>query len=60
MTIEYDSKWPGIDLFPDAPPFSSHELLSLKQDQTLSWVLDFFPTLLSNVKMRIYFVLLLE
>lgn len=20
MTTEYDSKWPDIDLFPDAPP----------------------------------------
>lgn len=45
MTTEYDSKWPDIDLFPDAPPspFSSREQLCLKQDQALSCVLDFCP-----------------
>lgn len=42
MTTEYDSKWLNIDLFPNAPFFSSWAVC-LKPDQALSWVLDFCP-----------------
>lgn len=53
MAMEYDSKWPDIDLFPNAPL----PLLIVKPRPSTLLGIGFVSTLLSNVKIRIYFLL---
>lgn len=57
MTIEYDSKWPDIDLFPNALLLFSAVVVLKARPSTLLCI-GFLSGLLSDVKMRIYFVLL--
>lgn len=57
MTIEYDSKWSDIDLFPNAPLLFSREL---KARPSTLLCIGFLSGLLSDAKMRIYFVLPLD